>query len=233
MVKGTRFLCLREAGNPVAMGEAYSREGVDELVFLDISASAEGRAIMLDVVKRTASRVFIPFTVGGGIRTVEQIREILHAGADKVSLNTAAIEQPELLSWAADRFGSQCVVLAIDAKRNGGSWEVYSYGGRKATGMDAVEWAVKGQEMGAGEILLTSIDADGTRGGYDLELIRAVSESVRVPVIASGGAGHPQHLVDAVRAGASGVLVASMLHYGMYSVREIKEYLCASGVRVR
>ncbi|HHV78497.1 MAG TPA: imidazole glycerol phosphate synthase subunit HisF [Firmicutes bacterium] len=233
VVKGVNFRDLREAGDPVSAGRAYSLAGVDELVFLDITASLEGRSTVVDLVRRTAANVFIPFTVGGGIRTMAQVREILHAGADKIAINTAAIQNPGLLTEAADKYGSQCVVLAIDAKKRGGGWEVFSHGGHMPTGLDAVEWAIRGELAGAGEILLTSMDGDGTGEGYDLELISAVSSAVGVPVIASGGAGRPEHLLEALQAGASAVLLASVLHYGKYTVEELKGYLREHGVRVR
>lgn len=235
VVKGINFVRLRDAGDPVELGEVYDREGADELVFLDITASHEGRELVFDMAARVAEKVFIPFTVGGGIRTLEDIRRMLATGADKVSLNTAAVENPSLVEDAARRFGSQCVVVAIDARRRGaGSWEVYTHGGRISTGLDALEWARRAEALGAGEILLTSMDRDGTKDGYDLELTRAVAEAVRIPVIASGGAGKLEHLAEAILEGAAdAVLAASIFHYGEYSIREAKEYLRSKGVPVR
>lgn len=235
VVKGVRFLGLRDAGDPVELAAAYDAQGADELVFLDISASHEGRRTMLDVVERVAERVFIPFTVGGGIAGAAEVRDVLLAGADKVSLNTAAVWEPRLVAEAAERFGSQCVVLAIDARRTGpGRWEVYTHGGRRPTGLDAVAWARRGVELGAGEILLTSMDADGTRAGYDLELTAAVAEAVPVPVIASGGAGTWEHLYRVLTAGkADAALAASIFHDGRYTVAQVKERLAARGVPVR
>lgn len=235
VVKGTQFVNLRDAGDPVELARFYDKEGADELVFLDITASAEERDIILDVVQRTAAEVRIPFTVGGGIRTLEDIRRILEAGADKVSLNTPAVANPQFVTEASQKFGSQCIVIAIDARRvNPGKWEVYTHGGRTATGLDAVEWARRVEELGAGEILLTSMDCDGTKDGYDLELTAAISESVKIPVIASGGAGSLEHLLDALVTGkADAVLAASIFHYGEYSIRQAKEYLAEKGVLVR
>jgi len=235
VVKGTNFVGLRDAGDPVELAAFYDRELADELVFLDITASWEQRRTMIDVVDRTASRVFIPFTVGGGIRSTEDIREMLAAGADKVSLNTAAVKNPELIAEGARKFGRQCIVLAIDARQVGrNKWEVYVNGGRTPTGLDAVEWARRGMELGAGEILLTSMDKDGTRDGYDIPLTRAISETVGVPVIASGGAGEPGHLYEVLTAGrADAVLAASIFHYGDLTVREVKAYLRSRGVEVR
>ncbi|MGQ9780241.1 MAG: imidazole glycerol phosphate synthase subunit HisF [Bacillota bacterium] len=235
VVKGTSFLNLRDAGDPVELAAYYDAEGADELVFLDITASHEGRGIVVDLVARVAEKVFIPFTVGGGINSVEEMRAILRAGADKVSVNTAAVADPTLISRCAEEFGRQCVVLAIDAKaRPEGGWEVYTHGGRRPTGMDAVAWAVRGVELGAGEILLTSMDQDGRRSGYDCALLRAVATEVPVPVIASGGAGEPAHLLAALTEGrADAVLAASIFHYRQYRIREIKDYLAAHGVPVR
>jgi len=237
VVKGVRFVDLRDAGDPVEAALAYDAQGADELVFLDITASHEERAIMLDVVRRTAEGIYMPLTVGGGIRSVEDIRTLLRAGADKVSLNTAALERPELIRDAAQRFGSQCIVVAIDAKREPGPplrWGVYTHGGRRPTGRDAVQWAIQVEALGAGEILLTSMDRDGTGDGYDLELTRAVSEATSVPVIASGGAGTLEHLRQGVVDGkADAVLVASMFHFGRHTIGEAKAYLRERGVAVR
>ena len=237
VVKGVRFVDLRDAGDPVEAALAYDAQGADELVFLDITASHEERAIMLDVVRRTAEGIYMPLTVGGGIRSIEDIRTLLRAGADKVSLNTAALERPELIRDAAQRFGSQCIVVAIDAKREPGvrpSWGVYTHGGRRPTGRDAVQWAREVEALGAGEILLTSMDRDGTGDGYDLELTRAVSEATSVPVIASGGAGTLEHLRQGVVDGkADAVLVASMFHFGRHTISEAKAYLRERGVAVR
>lgn len=236
VVKGVQFESLRDAGDPVDCARAYEKQGADELVFLDITASSDGRNIMRDVVERTADQVFMPLTVGGGLRSVEDIRAMLNAGADKVSLNSAAISDPSLVFESAKRFGNQCIVVAIDARRNGGtdSWQVYSHGGRTPCGIDVVEWAKKVVSLGAGEILLTSMDCDGVKTGYDLELTRRVSESVGVPVIASGGAGNLQHMVDAVKIGkASAVLAASIFHFGTYSIREAKEALRDAGLPAR
>lgn len=236
VVKGVNFVDLRDAGDPVEVAAVYDAAGADELTFLDITASSDARSIMLDVVSRVAEQVFIPFTVGGGIRTVEDFREILRAGADKISVNSAALKRPELLSEAAWRFGSQCVVVAIDAKRrtDGSGWDVYLNGGRINTGRDAVEWAAEAEKMGAGEILLTSMDCDGTKNGYDLELTRQVSESVKIPVIASGGAGTMEHFYDALTRGkADAVLAASLFHYREMEIRDLKRYLQGRGVEVR
>ncbi len=238
VVKGVRFVNLRDAGDPVEAAQAYDAQGADELVFLDITASHEGRAIMLDVVRRTAEGIYMPLTVGGGVRSLDDIRTLLRAGADKVSLNTAALEHPELVSDAAPAFGSQCIVVAIDAKREAGveppRWQVYTHGGRRPAGRDAVEWAREVVRLGAGEILLTSMDRDGTGDGYDLELTRAVAEAVSVPVIASGGAGSLDHLRQSVVEGkADAALVASLFHFGRHSIREAKEYLRDRGVAVR
>jgi cyclase len=265
VVKGTRFVNLRDAGDPAEVAGVYDEQGADELVFLDITASHERRKILIDVVRRTAEMAFTPLTVGGGVRTVEDIRALLLAGADKVSLNTAAVERPELITEAAERFGSQCIVLAIDAKRIDNSarcevrgamskgrgddlelhpaprtphaapsWDVYTHGGRTPTGLDAVEWARRGEKLGAGEMLLTSMDRDGTKDGYDLLLTRAVVEAVGVPVIASGGAGTLDHLYDALtEGGADAALAASIFHFGEWSVRDVKAYLHRRGVPVR
>jgi cyclase len=244
VVKGTRFVDLRDAGDPVEVAALYDREGADELVFLDITASHERRRIMIDVVARTAEQVFMPLTVGGGIRYLEDIRELLQAGADKVSLNTAAVQDPELVRRSAERFGSQCIVLAIDAKRRAinhqpsptsqAAWEVFIHGGRTPSGKDAVAWAIEGERLGAGEILLTSMDRDGTKDGYDLELTRAIAEAVGIPVIASGGAGTLEHLYEGLVAGkADAVLAASIFHYREFTVPEAKRYLAGRGVPVR
>jgi len=265
VVKGINFVKLRDEGDPVEMAIYYDKEEADELVFLDITASHDDRDIMIDIVKETASKVFIPFTIGGGIRTVDDMRVILLAGADKVSVNSAAVKNPEIISEGAKRFGNQCIVVAIDARRRSGSdideskmdrrdflvkdesikcqeldnetnlsWEVYIHGGRKPTGIDAVKWAQKAEELGAGEILLTSMDADGTKDGYDLELLEAISSSVNIPVIASGGAGSPEHLRDALLAGkADAVLAASIFHEKQYTIREVKEYLADEGIPTR
>jgi len=235
VVKGTNFIDLRDAGDPVELAAFYDREGADELVFLDITASAEERSIIYDVVRRTAEQVFIPFTVGGGIRSIDDIRNLLKAGADKVSLNTAAVKNPSLVTDSARRFGSQCIVVAIDARAKGdGKWEVVINGGRTPTGLDAVEWSKKVEALGAGEILLTSMDKDGTKDGYDIDLTRAISESVRIPVIASGGAGTLEHLYQAIVEGAAdAVLAASIFHYREYTIEEAKRYLKDRGVPVR
>ncbi|MDT8900204.1 imidazole glycerol phosphate synthase subunit HisF [Anaeroselena agilis] len=235
VVKGTNFVGLRDAGDPVELASVYDREVADELVFLDITASAEERDTMVDVVKRTAAQVFIPFTVGGGIRTLADIRTMLKAGADKVSLNTAAVKNPSILAEGAKRFGRQCIVLAVDARQAGpGKWEVYVNGGRTPTGIDVLEWIKEGTALGAGEILLTSMDRDGTKDGYDIPLTRTVSEAVDVPVIASGGAGELAHFYEVLVDGkADAVLAASVFHYGQFTVRQVKDYLRSHGVEVR
>jgi len=235
VVKGVRFVNLVDAGDPVEQAKFYDAEGADELVFLDITASSGNRNIMRDIAARTAEEVFIPFTVGGGLRTVEDIREILKVGADKVTLNTAALEHPDLIREASEQFGSQCVVMAIDAKRIGqGHWEVYSHGGRNPTGRDALEWAQKVQALGAGEILLTSMDCDGTKKGYDIELTRTISQALSIPVIASGGAGNLEHLYEVLDEGkADAVLAASIFHFREHTIRETKEYLQSRGIPVR
>jgi len=234
VVKGIHFVDLRDAGDPVELGARYYGEGADELVFLDITATVEARKTVLEWVRRVADRIFIPFTVGGGIASLEQIQELLRAGADKVSLNSAAVKDPQLIKDAALAFGSQCIVLAVDARRKGTSWEVYVGGGRYPTGIDALEWIRRGESLGAGEILLTSMDRDGTLEGYDLELLRRVSDASRIPLIASGGAGKPEHLLAGFQeGGADAVLAASIFHYGQYSIAEVKEFLAANGVPMR
>ena len=236
VVKGVNFVDLKDAGDPVAVGAAYGMAGADELVFLDITASSDARDIKLDMVRRVAETVFIPFTVGGGIRTVDDFKMILREGADKIAVNTAAILNPTLISEAADKFGSQCVVVAIDAKRraDGSGWNIYKNGGRVDMGIDAVEWAMKANELGAGEILLTSMDCDGTKDGYDLELTKTVSENVSIPVIASGGAGKKEHFYDALEYGkADAVLAASLFHYKELEIMDLKKYLRDRGVSVR
>lgn len=235
VVKGVNFVNLVDAGDPVEQAKAYENQGADELVFLDITASSDNRAIMRDVVERTASECFMPLTVGGGLRTLEDIRLMLNAGADKVSLNTSAITNPNLVSEASAKFGNQCIVVAIDAKREGeGRWNVYTHGGRNRTELDAVEWAKEVERRGAGEILLTSMDCDGTKDGYDIALTRAVSDAVKIPVIASGGAGNLKHLVDAVKlGGASAVLAASIFHFGTYTIEQAKREMRAAGLPVR
>jgi len=243
VVKGTKFVNLRDAGDPVELAALYDREGADEIVFLDITASSDKREVIVDVARRVAEQVFIPYTVGGGLRTVEDMRKILLAGADKVSVNTAAVQRPELISEGAERFGSQCIVVAIDARRrepytsihdDTDAFEVYTHGGRTPTGIDALEWAVRCEQLGAGELLLTSMDADGTKDGYDIALTRALSSAVNIPVIASGGAGNAQHMVDVLAEGkADAVLAASIFHFGETTVAEVKTLLKNAGVPVR
>jgi imidazole glycerol-phosphate synthase subunit HisF len=234
VVKGVQFVDLRDAGDPVAAALAYDAQGADELVFLDITASHEDRSIMLDVVRRTAEVLYIPFTVGGGLRTVDDVRVLLRAGAEKVSFNTAALQRPEVIREAAERFGSQCIVVAIDARKDAGHWTVFTHGGRRPTGRDAIAWAQEAVALGAGEILLTSMDRDGTKDGYDLELTRAVADAVTVPVIASGGAGTLEHFREAfTEADASAALAASLFHFGTYTIAEVKDYLAERGVEVR
>jgi cyclase len=233
VVKGTRFLDIRDAGDPVELAAFYDGEGADEVVFLDITATSDKRDTVVELARRAADELFVPFTIGGGIRSAGDAQGVLDAGADKVSVNSAAVARPELIDEMARVFGAQCVVLAIDAKRADAGFEVHVAGGRTATGLDAVSWACEGVSRGAGEILLTSMDRDGTQDGYDLELLRAISSAVDVPVIASGGAGEPEHLVDGFEAGADAVLLASVLHYGRYSVSELKEHLAGAGVPVR
>jgi cyclase len=235
VVKGVEFVNLRDAGDPVEMAAIYNREGADELVFLDITASSDSRDTMIDVVRRTADEVFIPLTVGGGIRTVEDIRALLAAGADKISINTAALSRPELISEGASIFGTQCITVAIDARNTGdNTWEVFTHGGRRSTGVDVVEWAARVAELGAGEILLTSMDRDGTLAGYDIELLAAVSSAVNIPVIASGGAGKLEHFAEALEPGrADAVLAASLFHFGTMRIADVKDYLHAQGIPVR
>ncbi len=238
VVKGTSFDNLRDAGDPVELAAFYYSEGADELVFLDIGATPEGRDIMVDIVERVSEQVFIPLTVGGGLRDIGDIRRMLKAGADQISINTAAVQNPKLIAEGAEKFGSQCIVVAIDAKRIWGTatakWEVYTHGGRKPTGIDAIAWAKQAVALGAGELLLTSWDADGQRAGYDLELTRAISEAVTVPVIASGGAGNLEHFYQALVIGkADAVLAASIFHYRIYSIRQVKDYLAQKGIPIR
>jgi cyclase len=238
VVKGTSFTHLRDAGDPVELAAFYCKEGADELVFLDIGATPEGRDTMVDIVERVSEQVFVPLTVGGGLRGIEDMRRMLKAGADKVSVNTAAVQKPKLITEGAEKFGSQCIVVAIDAKRlestDGAKWEICTHGGRKSTGIEAIEWAKQAVYLGAGELLLTSWDADGQRAGYDLELTRAISEAVTVPVIASGGAGNLEHLYEALVTGkADAVLAASIFHYQIHSIHQAKDYLAARGVPVR
>jgi imidazole glycerol-phosphate synthase subunit HisF len=235
VVKGTRFANLRDAGDPVELAAFYDREGADEIVFYDITASHEGRNTATELARRSAEEVFIPYTIGGGVRTADDMRAMLRAGADKVSVNSAAVRNPDLLNEGAERFGSQCVVLSVDVKRRGSApgWEVYLNGGRVNTGMDAVSWLVEGERRGAGEFVLNSMDADGTEGGYDLELISTVADKTSVPIVASGGAGGPEHMIAAVRAGAGAVLAASIFHFGEWSVAGVKERMREAGVPVR
>jgi cyclase len=237
VVKGINFIGLRDAGDPVEIARRYDDQGADELTFLDITASSDGRDLILQIIEEVASQVFIPLTVGGGVRAVEDVRRLLNAGADKVSINTSAVQNPQLVADAAARYGSQCIVVAIDAKRTTGDmlrWEVFTHGGRKATGLDALEWGRKMQVLGAGEILLTSMDRDGTRNGFDLELTRAFSEALDIPVIASGGVGSLDHLVDGILKGrADAVLAASIFHYGEHTVREAKQHMARHGIEVR
>jgi cyclase len=240
VVKGVNFVELRDAGDPVEIARRYDEQGADELAFLDITASSDNRGLILHIIEKVASQVFIPLTVGGGVREVEDVRRLLNAGADKVSINTSAILNPQLVAAASNRFGSQCIVVAIDAKQVGEAdskaprWEVFTHGGRKPTGLDAVEWAKRMVALGAGELLVTSMDRDGTKMGFNLELTRAISDAVDVPVIASGGVGNLDHLVDGIKlGGADAVLAASIFHYGEYTVREAKEYMNAHGIEVR
>jgi cyclase len=234
VVKGTKFLNLKDAGDPVEVATEYDRQGADELCFLDITASFEERKILLEVVKKTAEKIFMPLTVGGGVRSLQDIRDLLKAGADKVSINTAAVKDPEFVKRAAERFGSQCIVVAIDAKLSLDSWEVFTHGGRTPTGLDAILWAHKMEKFGAGEILLTSMDRDGTQEGYDLELTKRVVEAVGIPVIASGGVGEVKHILEGLTEGsAQAALAASIFHYGKYTVGQVKQYLIEQGVLVR
>jgi cyclase len=233
VVKGTRFIDIRDAGDPVELAAHYDAAGADEVVFLDITATSDKRGTVVELARRAADEIFVPFTIGGGVREVSDAQAVLDAGADKVAVNSAAVARPELIGEMAQVFGAQCVVLAVDAKRIGGGWVVYVAGGRTATGRDAVTWIREGVERGAGEILLTSMDRDGTKDGYDLDLVRAVSEAVEVPVIASGGVGEPEHLAEGLRAGADAALAASIFHYGEFTVAEVKRHLAAGGLPVR
>lgn len=234
VVKGVNFVGLKDAGDPIEISRRYDEQGADELTFLDITASSDNRDLILYIIEEVAAQVFIPLTVGGGVRKIEDVRRLLNAGADKVSINTSAVQNPQLVAEAAGRYGSQCIVVAIDAKQVGSGWEVFTHGGRKATGLDVIEWAKKMQSLGAGEILLTSMDRDGTRNGFDLALTRAVSDSVDVPVIASGGVGNLDHLVQGIIEGhADAVLAASIFHFGEYSVRQAKAYMAQHGIEVR
>lgn len=235
VVKGVNFVELRDAGDPVEIARRYDEQGADELTFLDITASSDGRDLILHIIEDVASQVFIPLTVGGGVRTVEDVRRLLNAGADKVSINTSAVTNPQLVQDAAQRYGSQCIVVAIDAKQTSpNKWEVFTHGGRNNTGLDAIEWAQKMQQLGAGEILLTSMDRDGTKSGFDLELTRNISDAISIPVIASGGVGNLQHLADGIRQGhADAVLAASIFHYGEHTVQEAKQFMAQQGIPVR
>jgi len=234
VVKGIKFLQLKDVGYPPEMAEEYEKQGADEIVFLDISASAEGRRTLLDIVEETAKRLFVPLTVGGGIREKDDMRAALNAGADKVSVNTVAVQNPELVSECAKDFGSQCVVVAIDAKRHAGGWTVYTHGGRRDAELDMIQWAKRVEDLGAGEILLTSMDADGTKDGYDIAMTKAVAEAVNIPVIASGGCGSPRHILEVLkRTKAEAALAASIFHYGQWTVKEVKAYLRENGVEVR
>ena len=233
VVKGVNFINIRQAGDPVELARRYYEMGADELCFLDITASNEDRKATYEVIKATAKEIFIPLTVGGGVSSVNDVEMLLHSGADKVGINSAAVRNPELLSEGANNFGSQCIVLAVDVKRHGNSWRVYVKGGREDTGLDAIDWIRAGEQRGAGEILLTSMDGDGSKNGYDLDLIKRVTEFVRIPVIASGGAGNANHVVDVLKAGADAALLASILHFGETTVREIKDHMKKSLIRVR
>jgi cyclase len=233
VVKGTRFIDIRDAGDPVELAAFYDEHGADELIFLDITATSDKRATVVDLARRAADQVFVPFTIGGGVRSVEDAQAVLDAGADKVSVNSAAVERPELLEEMARRFGNQCVVLAVDARRREGGWEVHTAGGRTPTGLDALEWVRAGAARGAGEIMLTSMDRDGTKDGYDLELVSAVARAVDVPVIASGGVGEPRHLAEGIQAGADAALAASIFHYGEYTIDAARAELAAAGIPMR
>ena len=233
VVKGINFVDLKDAGDPVEQAKIYSDGGADEICFLDITASNENRDIIYDVVEKTSKKCFVPLTVGGGVRSVEDIHKLLNCGADKVSINTAAVQNPEVIIESSKKFGSQCIVVAIDAKQNEKSWEIFTHGGRISTGIDALEFASKMENCGAGELLITSMDKDGTQSGYDIDLMRKISSSVNIPVIASGGVGNLDHLVDGIKSGASAVLAASIFHYGTYSVNEAKQYLASKDIPVR
>ena len=233
VVKGINFVDLQDAGDPVEQAKIYSDGGADEICFLDITASNENRDTIYDVVKETSKKCFVPLTVGGGVRSVDDINKLLNCGADKVSINTAAVQNPSVVEESSKKFGSQCIVVAIDAKKNGDKWEIFTHGGRKKTGISAIEFALKMEKSGAGELLVTSMDKDGTQSGYDIELMKTISESVNIPVIASGGVGTLDHLVDGIKSGASAVLAASIFHYGTYSVNEAKQYLALKDIPVR
>ena len=233
VVKGINFVDLKDAGDPVEQAKIYSDGGADEICFLDITASNENRDTIYDVVKETSKKCFVPLTVGGGVRSVDDINKLLNCGADKVSINTAAVQNPSVVKESSKKFGSQCIVVAIDAKKNGDGWEIFTHGGRKETGINAIEFALKMEKCGAGELLVTSMDKDGTQSGYDIELMKTISESVNIPVIASGGVGTLDHLVDGIKSGASAVLAASIFHYGTYSVNEAKQYLASKDIPVR
>jgi cyclase len=233
VVKGINFVDLKDAGDPVEQAKIYSDGGADEICFLDITASNENRDTIYDVVKETSKKCFVPLTVGGGVRSVDDINKLLNCGADKVSINTAAVQNPSVVKESSKKFGSQCIVVAIDAKKKGDTWEIFTHGGRKETGINAIEFALKMEKRGAGELLVTSMDKDGTQSGYDIELMKTISESVNIPVIASGGVGTLDHLVDGIKSGASAVLAASIFHYGTYSVNEAKQYLASKDIPVR
>ena len=233
VVKGINFVDLKDAGDPVEQAKIYSNSGADEICFLDITASNENRNTIYNVVDRTSKNCFVPLTVGGGVRSVEDISKLLNCGADKVSINTAAVQNPEVIEESSKKFGSQCIVVAIDAKRNGENWEIYTHGGRNSTGINAIEFALKMENCGAGELLVTSMDKDGTQSGYDIELMKIISSNVNIPVIASGGVGTLEHLAEGIKSGASAVLAASIFHYGTYSVKEAKQYLASKDIPVR
>lgn len=234
VVKGVNFVNLVDAGDPVEQAKVYDAQGADELCFLDITATSDNRGLLLDMVDKVASQCFMPFTVGGGVRAVDDIRALLLAGADKVSINSAAVKRPQFVAEAAEKFGTQCIVVAIDAKKTGeGRWEIFTHGGRNSTGIDAVEWAVRMQELGAGELLVTSMDRDGSKDGYDLDLLRSISAKTTLPLIASGGVGSLQHFADGAYAGATGLLAASVFHFGKFTVAQVKEYLAAEQIAVR